>query len=207
MKRPTFIARQSGNPSGIVGRVIAWIMVRETAELNDGALEALSLRPSDRVLEVGFGHGRTVERIAAMVPDGHVSGIDVSESMTRLASRRNRRSVADGRVDLQTGDSASLPYGDGQFDKALSVHTVYFWKDPRACLREIRRVLRPGARFVFGFTRNDSPRVANFPSDVYTFYSEDAIRALLADAGFASVETQLVGQAALVVAIAANAPA
>jgi len=204
MKRPDFIARQSSRPSGVLGRIIAWIMARETAELNQRALELLSLQPDDRVLEIGFGHGRTVQGIAAAVPDGHVAGIDVSESMTRLAIRRNRIAVAEGRVDLMTADSASLPFDDLQFDKALSVHTLYFWTDPTACLREIRRVLRPGARFVLGFTPKDSPSAARFPAEVYTFYDEAQVRGMLTAAGFASVEITAAGTAALALATAAS---
>ncbi len=204
MNRPLFIARQSGKPSGIIGRVIAWIMARETADLNEKAVSLLSVRRSDSVLEVGFGHGRTVERIVAAVPQGHVTGIDVSGSMTRLAIRRNRRAVAEGRVALQTGSCASLPFNDGQFDKALSVHTLYFWNNPQACLREIRRVLRPGARFVLGFTRRVSRHAANFPAEVYTFYDEGQIQDMLTAAGFESVELTRVGEAALAVATVSN---
>lgn len=204
MKRPTFIARQSAKPTGIIGRVIAWIMARETAELNEQAVRLLSLRPSDWVLEVGFGHGRTVERIASAVPQGHVAGIDVSEAMTRLAIRHNRVAVGAGRVDLRTGHAASLPFNDAQFDKALSVHTVYFWNDPQACLREIHRVLRPGAHFVLGFTRSTSQRRASFPAEVYTFYDDDQIHRMLTAAGFESVELTRVGEAALVVATVSN---
>jgi len=204
VKRPIFIARQSAKPSGIAGRVIAWIMARETAELNERAVRLLSLRSSDWVVEIGFGHGRTVERIAAGVPQGHVSGIDVSEAMTRLAIRRNRGAVTDGRVDLRTGDCASLPFNDGQFDKALSVHTVYFWNDPQACLREIRRVLRPGARFVLGYTRSASPHRVNFPAEVYTFYDDEQIQEMLSAAGFESVEFTRFAEAALAVATVSN---
>jgi SAM-dependent methyltransferase len=204
VKRPIFIAHQSARPHGIIGRVIAWIMARETAQLNERAVRSLSVRPSDRVLEVGFGHGRTVERLAAAVPQGHVAGIDVSEAMTRMALRRNRPAVAEGRVGLRTGDSASLPFPDGQFDRALSVHTVYFWKDPRACLREIRRVLRPGARFVLGFTPRSSARTGSFPAEVYTFYGEDQIQGMLTAAGFESVEFTQIGEAALAVATVSN---
>jgi SAM-dependent methyltransferase len=118
VKRPTFIARQSAKPSGALGRIIGRVMARETAELNEEAVRLLSVRPSDCVLEVGFGHGRTVERIAADVPQGHVTGIDVSQAMTRLATRRNRRAIGDGRVDLWTGDCAQLPFNSGQFDRA-----------------------------------------------------------------------------------------
>ncbi len=197
MRRPDFIARQSGHPSGMLGRILAWIMARETAGLNQRAVELLQLSPTDRVLEIGFGHGRTVQRIAADVPDGRVAGIDVSASMTRVAIRRNRTAIADGRVDLRTGDAAALPFEDAQFDKALSVHTVYFWRDPAACLREIRRALRPGATFVLGFTRKDSPHAQSFVAEVYRFYEDDEIRQLLVDAGFTVDQLVPVGAAAL----------
>jgi hypothetical protein len=60
MKRPVFIARQSARPSGLVGKVIGSIMARETARLNDQAVNLLAPAPTDRVLEIGFGHGRTI---------------------------------------------------------------------------------------------------------------------------------------------------
>jgi SAM-dependent methyltransferase len=82
----------------------------------------------------------------------------------------------------------------------MSVHTVYFWKDPQACLREIRRVLRPGARFVLGFTRRVSLHTASFPAEVYTFYEDGQIRDMLTAAGFESVELTRFGEAALAVA-------
>ncbi len=201
MKRPVFIARQAANPSGVVGRIIAWIMARETAALNEQAVQLLAVAASDRVLEIGFGHGHTVARLAAVAPKGRVAGVDVSEEMTRLATHRNRAAIADGRVDLRTGDGMSLPFDSGQFDKVLSVHTVYFWSAPDACLREIRRVLRPGARFVLGFTRSSSARRASFPAEVYTFYDEDQIRGLLTAAGFGSVQITEVGEAALALAV------
>jgi ubiquinone/menaquinone biosynthesis C-methylase UbiE len=197
MRRPEFIAHQSAKPTGALGRVIAWIMARETAAVNDRAVELLSLKSTDRVLEVGFGHGRTIGRIASIVIEGHVAGIDVSESMTKLASRKHHAAIATGRVELKNADAAALPFDDGAFDKVLSVHTLYFWRDPAACLREIRRVLRPGSELVLGLTPKDSPRTASFPAEVYTFYSEDEIRSMLSAAGFGSVECVEAGAAVL----------
>ena len=169
-------------------------------------MRLLSLKPSDSVLEIGFGHGQTVERIAAAVPEGRVIGIDHSEAMTQLAARRIQRAGAAGRVDLRTGDCASLPFADRQFDKALSVHTIYFWTDPLACLREVRRVLRPGARFVLGFTGRGSSLSAGFPAEVYTFYEDEHVHYLLTDAGFESVELMRAGEATLAVARVSKLP-
>ena len=57
MKRPELIARQSGCPSGFLGRLIGWIMAKETAGANDEAVRLLLVQPTDHVLEIGFGDG------------------------------------------------------------------------------------------------------------------------------------------------------
>ena len=109
MRRPVFIARQSARPSGLLGRIIAGIMAHETSDLNERAARLLRPAPSDQVLEIGFGHGRTIQRLASVVDKGRVCGIDPSESMLNMAVRRNRRAVAAGRVQLRGGDCVSVP--------------------------------------------------------------------------------------------------
>jgi ubiquinone/menaquinone biosynthesis C-methylase UbiE len=188
VRRPEFIARQSRCPSGFLGWFIGQIMSVETAAANDAALTALALEPGDRVLEVGFGHGRTVERAAGMVPEGLVVGIDPSDEMVRMATRRCRRLIEAGRVRLARADSASIPYPDGFFDKAYAVHTIYFWDEPGRHLRELGRVLRDGGRLVLGFHANKEIVAAAFPASVYTFYSTDEVSRLLEQTGFDGVE-------------------
>jgi ubiquinone/menaquinone biosynthesis C-methylase UbiE len=93
MRRPEFIARQASCPTGLLGRFLAWIMAAETAAVNTQALALLGCRPDDQVLEVGFGHGRTLARAVVLVPAGLVAGIDVSTDMVRMARHRNRQVV------------------------------------------------------------------------------------------------------------------
>jgi ubiquinone/menaquinone biosynthesis C-methylase UbiE len=202
MKRPVFIARQSARPSGLLGRVIAGVMAHETSHLNERAVHLLRPSPSDRVLEIGFGHGRTIERLAKAVSHGRVCGVDVSESMLNMATRRNRRAIAEGRVELRKGDCASIPFDDASFDGALAVHTLYFWSDPAACLREIRRVLKPSARLVLGFLRGESLQRHRFPDEVYTFHDEQSVRAILRTCDFGSIQFSQIGEASLVLAMA-----
>jgi len=184
MRRPEFIARQSGCPSGLLGWLIATVMASETASENDAAIAALDLAPHDRVLELGCGHGRTLALIAAIVTDGLVVGVDLAEDMVRMARRRCAAFVDAGTVEVKQGDGLALPYPDAAFDKALTVHTLYFWRDPLAQLREIRRVLVPGGRLVLGFRSCDDATVASFPASVYRFYSVDEILQLLESAGY-----------------------
>src|SRR5262245_54200396 len=193
MRRPEFIARQSRCPSGFLGRVIGHIMSFETAGANDQALKALDLKPADRVLEIGFGHGRTIERAASMVPQGLVVGIDASEEMMQMATRRCRHLIDQDRVHLTLGDSARVPYPDQFFDKGYAIHTIYFWDDPEVHLRELHRVLRDGARFVRGFRLKGNEAAADFPDTVYRFYTGDEVLHLLRAAGFADARLEQVG--------------
>jgi len=189
MRRPEFIARQSRCPTGLLGRLIARVMAVETGEASTHLLGLLELQPTDQVLELGFGHGRTIERAAALVPQGFVAGVDLSEEMVRMATHRTRHLVRQRRVELQLGDSAHLLYPDCRFDKVYSLHTLYFWPDPKEHLREVHRVLKPGGRFVIGFgPRDDKKASANFPATVYRFYTSDEVCVLLEQVGFQGID-------------------
>jgi Methylase involved in ubiquinone/menaquinone biosynthesis len=165
-------------------------MAMETAEANEQLLGLLDVRPSDHVLEVGFGHGRTVERVAVLAPEGFIAGVDLSAEMVRMATRRLQDLVRKQRVELQLGDSAQLPYADARFDKVYSLHTLYFWSDPARHLGEVRRVLKPGGRFVLGFTPGEDEKARqSFPATIYHFYSIDEVRGLIENAGFHDLDT------------------
>jgi ubiquinone/menaquinone biosynthesis C-methylase UbiE len=209
MRRPEWIARQSSHPRGLVGRVLARIMAFETALANEHALELLHIQPTDRVLEIGCGHGRTLARAAAVARQGIVAGIDVSADMVRMATQWNRFLIQEGRVEAQHADSMQIPYGDGSFERVYAVHTLYFWDEPRAHLREIYRVMKAEARLVLGFrSREDHRAVTNFPSPIYQFYTGDEVAGFLNDAGFAHIQllTQGCGSRVLTFGIAHRAP-
>lgn len=163
-------------------------MAFETTPENVLALERLALRPTDHVLEVSCGHGRTVQRTAACVPQGYVAGVDVSDQMVRMAWRRNRALIKDGRVEIMRVDSAHLPYPDIRFDRVLSVHTVYFWVQPSSHLREIARVMKRGARLLLCCRPGNDPQMTtNFPASIYRFYQPHELICLLQDVGFEGV--------------------
>jgi len=183
VRRPEFIARQAACPSGLLGRCLGRIMAAETADANRAAVASLDLRPTDHVLEVGFGHGATVTLLAGATPGGGVAGVDISEEMLLLATRRKREDITRGRVDLKLASAEELPYPDGRFDKALSVHTLYFWSEPARALREIQRVLKSTGRFVLAW-RHDREAMRSFPESVYRFHDADSVQRLLRSVGF-----------------------
>ncbi|MGD9967505.1 MAG: class I SAM-dependent methyltransferase [Hyphomonadaceae bacterium] len=190
MRRPRFIAEQARHAKGPIGRLIAFIMARETWGQNMRAIEALGVTPDDQVLDIGTGPGRSIAELAARAPSGRIVGVDPSELMAEIAVRRNRELVKARRAEIMVASAASLPFADSSFDKALCVHVIYFWNDLDTAFREIARVMKPGGRVALLFrTSADENAVSAFPAEVYNFRALRDVVAPLEAAGFA-VETR-----------------
>src|SRR5690606_20957153 len=112
-----------------------------------------------RVLEIGCGAGQCGRWLATQ--GAIVTGLDLSYRQLQHSRR----------IDLGTGtalpvvqaDAEALPYRDGSFDLACSAFgALPFVADAGAVLAEVRRVLRPGGRFVFSVSH---PIRWAFPDD------------------------------------------
>jgi ubiquinone/menaquinone biosynthesis C-methylase UbiE len=132
--------RQYGLPSGIVGWLVGEQMVRQHRPETAWTLDLLDIQPADTVLEVGFGAGQGIKLAAEKASEGRVMGIDLSEAMVRVAIRRNAWAVKAGRVTLLQGNITALPFEDQQFDKIMTIHTVYFWPEPSQALRGLTKI-------------------------------------------------------------------
>ncbi|MGH3030315.1 MAG: class I SAM-dependent methyltransferase [Gaiellaceae bacterium] len=76
-------------------------MTERVAERFRWAVETLDPAPSDRLLEIGCGHGVAVSLICRTLSAGTIVAIDRSKSMINQAARRNREHVAEGRAYLR----------------------------------------------------------------------------------------------------------
>lgn len=139
-------------PQGVMGRLAGELMVRQHGTETAWTVGVADVQPEDSVLEIGFGAGKAIELLAEKTLHGLVAGIDRSFTMVQRARARNRRAVRAGRVTLQQGDAARLPFAEQQFDRVISIHTFYFWSEPAVILAEIFRVLKPGGMCVITFT-------------------------------------------------------
>lgn len=184
--KPDFIARQSRLPRGWIGEIVARVMALETDPVNRRAVDRLDPTPDDDVLEIGCGHGRTVQKLLDRGAR-HVAAIDPSDVMVRLARRTLQRGIDAGRSEVHRSDAACLPFASQTFDAALAVHVVYFWPDPKIEFSEIRRVLRPRGRLLVGFRPRDAESTANLPASVYSLRTIGELEALLLGVGFRAV--------------------
>jgi trans-aconitate methyltransferase len=183
----TYLVRQFHRPSGPVGHVAGWVMATRSSNVdrNRWAVEQLDVRPTDRVLEVGFGPGVAIEAFAARVTEGVVHGVDHSELMVRAARRRNARAVAAGRVVLTTAGVDEVDDGLRLLDLVLAVNNLGMWPDPPAQLRRLHALLRPGGRIAIG----NQPRTAGADAETARRAAEETA-AMLTDAGFAGLDTR-----------------
>ena len=114
-------------------RTLAWV-------------DSLALPVGARVLEVGFGAGRTA--IALAQRGLRVTGIDTHEAMVKLSSERVKRYGFAGRVELRQGDAHALDAGDGAFDLVIALGVLPWVKRPGLCVREMGRVTRSGGHVI-----------------------------------------------------------
>jgi len=180
-----YLSRQAANPHGLSGRLIGRLWVRETAKVNDAAVELLAPSPGESILEIGFGPGRTIGRLADR--SASVTGVDVSDEMLQQATRRNSRLIDEQRVSLTVNDGTRLPLESDSVDAVLSVHNIYFWPEPETTINEIARVLRPGGRALLVFRGAEHPLPGRLDRSIYrAVTTQDAIEWLKA-AGFGDV--------------------
>ena len=127
-------------------------MAHTNADCGAWVTELLEIGPCDSVLEVGFGPGVIIQRLSKLAAAGHIAGIDPSQEMVAQARARNATAIKNGVVDLRRGSVEQLPFDDNAFDKALAINSMQVWPDSAPGLREMRRVMKPGAGVALGFT-------------------------------------------------------
>jgi uncharacterized protein len=106
----------------------------------------LPLEPDMRVLELGPGPGYFSIELARRIPQGTLVLVDVQPEMLEKAAAR-LRTAGIGNFELRVGDARALPLDDASIDVAVLVAMLGEVGDDaaqRACLAELRRVLRPG---------------------------------------------------------------
>ena len=162
------------------------------SELTDWGLSRVTLKPEDRILDVGCGGGRTVNKLSTLASKGKVFGIDHSDVSVAVARKLNARPIQEGRVEVLEGSVSQLPFPKDTFDLVTAVETHFWWPDLPAGIREILRILRPGAAAliiaeVYKGAPTRTARLAEKHSSM-TLLTPEEHRTLFSDSGYSGVE-------------------
>ena len=163
---------------------------------------------SKSVLEIAAGTGVLTRAIASrMSQDVLLTATDLNQPMLDWAMTRQ---PSEHRIVWRQADGTALPFGDQTFDAVVCQFGVMFFPDKVQGYKEVRRVLKPGGRYLFSvwdrISENEFPDVvtnalaAVFPADPPRFlartphghYDVDKIRDELKAAGFANISIDAV---------------
>ncbi|HKP87434.1 MAG TPA: ubiquinone/menaquinone biosynthesis methyltransferase [Blastocatellia bacterium] len=119
-------------------------------------IEMLDLTGKELALDIACGTGDITFAVARRLTSGRATGLDITQAMLDIAERKRQ----EGRVanaSFHRGDILRMPFADETFDCVTAGYALRNVPDVAAALREIKRVLKPGGRFVsldFAHPRN-----------------------------------------------------
>ena len=188
-----YLLNQVRKPSKWLGRAFLRSMNARHSAVTDWGLSHVGIGEQLAILDVGCGGGRTVEKLATLAPRARVVGIDYANGSVAESRAHNAARIAAGQVEIVHASVSNLPGPSGRFDLATAIETHYYWPNMVGALREIRRVLRPGAKLVliaemyrdarFGW----AAQLAMAPLRAALLTAEEH-RQRFADAGFEAIE-------------------
>jgi ubiquinone/menaquinone biosynthesis C-methylase UbiE len=164
-------------------------------------IEAASLRPGERVLDVACGTGVVTRLAAERVGDGGVvAGLDVNAAMLDVAREHAPSGVS---IDWYETSAEAIPLSDEAFDVVLCQMGLQFVPNKLQALAEMRRVLQPGGRILLNLpgptpplfvelanalSEHVAPQCAGFVHAVFALHDGTELKTMMTEAGLSQIE-------------------
>lgn len=134
------------------------------------AISLLNLNGDEQVLDVATGTGWAALEAAKQLPNGHVTGIDLSDAMLAQAeSKKNKANISN--ITLAEMDMQKLEFADAQFDAAVSAFSIFFVEDMKFQLQHIASKVKKGGQIITSTFYDDafSPLATMFLDRLETY--------------------------------------
>lgn len=184
------IAQQLERPSGLFGKIVSKGMDMRNRKFYQRIIAELDIQKGDKVFEIGYGPGLGINLLAQSRPGCLIDGIDFSELMVQMATKRNQEFIDKGMVSLKYGDLLTAEFGNERYDKIFCVNVIYFWKDLNPVFTKIYSMLNNGGTFGIFMTSARELKAGKFPENFHK-YSVEEVESALREAGFQQVEYKL----------------
>ncbi len=127
-------------------RVAAVLSFGQDPRWRRSMVGVVDAKPGERVLDVATGTGLVATELVTRY-GCNVVGLDQSPQMLAQARLRLERDPGlANHVTLMNGEAEKLPFADGEFDHLTFTYLLRYVDDPRAVMRGLARVVRPGGR-------------------------------------------------------------
>ena len=185
MNFSSFFSEQARRPDGLFGRmVMSLVFDQGNAFLNDFVNELMSVQIDDRIIEIGFGTGKLIYRMAQQIDKGLIEGVDFSKVMVAIARKRNKKNITNGKVKIHEGNFDEMPFAKENFTKACSINTLYFWPEQVNTAKKIADILIPDGKLILAFEDIEQLKQRKLNQEIFRLYSKSEVEDLLINAGF-----------------------
>lgn len=146
----------------------------------EAILQELLPGPDAMLADIGCGPGFFALEAARLLPSGRVLAVDWQQSSLDAVVRRAKDAEL-ANIETICADAVALPIADAAVDAVLMAHVFHDIPQRDAMLAEVRRVLRPGGRFLLlEWDKVETP--TGPPLDIRI--PPDALEQILAAGGF-----------------------
>jgi ubiquinone/menaquinone biosynthesis C-methylase UbiE len=185
-----FIAQQFRKPVGFFGTIVGKLMAKGNLPAINETIKRLEISDTDTILEIGYGPGLGIAQTLSSNAHCTMKGIDFSDLMYKIASKKNRAFIQNKRLELLKGDFLSFELPPNSFSKVFGVNVIYFWPDLSAAAIKIKHILKPSGKAVLYMShKDDLVKIGFTKSDI--FYKHDIETALAAfkNTGFSTISS------------------
>jgi ubiquinone/menaquinone biosynthesis C-methylase UbiE len=132
-----YVGNNFGNPNGFGGIISTKIMNIINQKQYKTVLKNIQMKPTQNVLDIGFGNGYLINKLLKQNIPIKISGIEISNDMVTKVKNKNKNYIDDGILKLFLENINKTSFEDNIFDKIYTVNTIYFWQELNKCFSEI----------------------------------------------------------------------
>ena len=187
------VKENPGFPAGDTGTAMLMRMNEHHKPLREWGFGFIEWWPGMEILDVGCGGGAAIHEMLLLSEGSIVKGIDHSDESISLSRVLNAEAIKYERCRIEKAKVEHMPFLDREFDLVTAIETMYFWHDPLAAMREIKRVLKRGCTFAVlaeACTHETWAEDRDKYPGTFKVYTSEEIADLMRSAGFRDIHAE-----------------
>lgn len=178
------IANQLSRPDGAFGKELGATMHETNIGMTRATIELLQLHDHQHILELGHGNCSHLSELLSQAHRLKYTGLELSETMQEEAVRINSSLVEASVATFHCYDGKVIPFESNQFDRIMTVNTIYFWHDTLAVLKELYRVLKVGGILAITYANKSFMQQLPFVKGNFQLFDNKTIQNIVSQTAF-----------------------